>query len=191
MVFGRVKLQGKVYSEREWRIAINSNQGIFKRLNINPNEYAGPHLTKELTITGDTLTIEGYEFGRKVNKFQRRVWEELMEQDKEKANEYLLTISNAITVWKQDIEVLKSLLDFIRMEEKEFMSDEKRVELLRRHLPSALERHQPDLFKEFKKELENMDSFLRADINRDKRIEFVIKNYFKELRKRKLAFLLK
>ena len=120
-----VTILGKRYSNHAWKKGLKSDEGIFKRV-IPTTKYLGLCLTNSNRFLGDALGLEAAEFETKATAYQIKVFQELGKSDPEKAEEYRLTISNAIDTWKKDISVLQQFLKSLKQEEEELEKKRKR-----------------------------------------------------------------
>jgi len=182
-----ISIAGKRYSDREWKEALQSNEGLFAKLKVSPS-YAGPQLTKDLEITGDVLAFERSIFEKYASQFQVNVFDEIRKQSEEKANEYLLTICGAIDKWKQDVKVLQDFLAALKEEKKELRNEEKTVhkaEIIF-HIPDVLRRRMPEVFAKLELDVGNIEVFLHDLKNAEEKIEFLEKRiniYLADLKK--------
>jgi len=152
----KVKVGDEVISESEWKRKLASDEGLFKRIKYHP-PYLGPQIKAEenenekaeLVIEGDLLWMEKAALEH-ATPFQRNFYDELEKADPEWANEYLLTIVNAIEKWKEDIKILENFISMLKEEEHIFEEEEykvRNVEELRKKLPSVIAKHLPNYFK--------------------------------------------
>ena len=179
-----VQILGKDYNEKEWKSALRSNEGIFKRLAKPPKNIVGPTIVKNLhaqgsiDIVGDMGAMEIADIGMCSEK-QQFVFHYLIDNDYKKAVEYAFTITNADIVWKKKIEFLRSLLAHIKVEEGEILNEEAVVEKAERIkgklIDPELEKYFPEDFNTLRKDIADLEKFARDLENVESHLEAVEK----------------
>jgi hypothetical protein len=162
-----VKVKGIAYSEREWKKALKSNRGLFKRLGSVPRNIAGPTLTADFDITGDAGMMEITDV-RLCSEEQQAFFQELVGQDHIKAMQYAFTITNADKVWQKKIASLQTFLKHVKLEEEELLDEEiivSRAEKMRSKLDPELEKYFPEDYKALKNDIDNLEKF-RNDLEK-------------------------
>jgi hypothetical protein len=96
-------------------------------------------------------------FNAYANNFQKRLFEQLKQQDASKANEYLLHILGALEHWKEDIHVLQEILKLLPKEEELVEHELEFTQEMLERLPEVLERYLPDVFRTLKGHLQERD----------------------------------
>ena len=178
-----------------WKHLLNSNQGLFKRAPPNPN-IIGPNINRSGRIEGDIMSAEIVYFTQVASKPQYGLLEELFKENPIAAKEYVLTITNSIKLWKEDIKWLKVAFHYLKKEESILKVDEELIiksEIMKASikLPPVLKRHFPQLFQninfehlDFQKILEKVKE-VESQVESE---EHYLKDYFKRLEK-ELPFL--
>ena len=183
-----VTISGIEYSEKEWKKAIKSNDGLFKRLNSVPSNIQGPQLTKEGDIQGDSGAIENMDLNLCTSE-QQNAFEQLRQQDKVKAWQFLFVITNAYIVWKKDIEELNDILLHLQIEEKELLSEEeliRKAEKIKDKMDPVIERHFPGEFTKLREDLSDLEEFakdIETAVSHFKAIEIRIKQHLEVIKK--------
>lgn len=158
-----VEIVGKEYSESEWKAALKSNKGIFKRIGQLPTNIVGPTLIEDFDIIGNIGSIETADI-LLCTKQQQFVFHDLMKRDEfEKAIEFVFTITNADVIWKRKIKLLQDLLAHIKLEENQILSEEAVVEKAEKMkgelFDSELEKYFPDDFKLLREDVADLHKF--------------------------------
>lgn len=186
----KVVIFGKEYSEKEWKKAVISNKGVFKRLPEIPKQILGPTLTDNLDIVGDMGVMESMSTSG-CDDNQRKVIKTLYKQDQGKALEYIFTITNADIVWKKKINFLHDFLEHVRLEEERILEEEsivEKAEKMRNSLDdSILEEHFSDDFQTLKRDIQDLDKFkhdLEMVASHLQNVEKKIKNHLAGIKSR-------
>jgi len=134
---------------RTWKEElITQASPLFKRIN-KKSPVAGPHATKSGGISGNVLWTEKNYFDAYATEEQKKYYAHLKETNMPRADEYLLTITDSIDTWKQDIEIIEYIKKLLKMEENNFDAQLKKLkedlvhEQLKR-IPAALKKHIPE-----------------------------------------------
>jgi len=176
----KINIMGKEFSEEDWRAALKSDKGVFKRLSQPPKNILGPTLTESLDVVGDMGVMEISDINL-CTREQQFVFKQLMEQDEQKAAEYAFAITNADTIWKRKIKLLQDLLLHIKSEEGEILNEEvivEKAEKMRRRLDPELEKYFPADFSTLKQDIADLEKFA-ADLER---VEKHLKSVEKKIR---------
>ena len=163
-----VQILGKDYSEKEWKSALKSNKGLFRRLKEPPKNIVGPTLVKttddegDMDVVGDVGAMEMADISL-CGERQQFVFHYLVKADYRKAVEYAFIITNADVVWKKKIELLRNLLQHIKFEEDQILSEEAVVEKAKKIkgnlIDRELEKYFPEDFKKLREDIADLERF--------------------------------
>ncbi len=140
----------KVFTEKE----INSNIGIFKQIdNSGKLPFLGPNLDKNGDLIGNAMALEVSYFSSKVSDDQYKYYEYLCSLNNNKWKEYILVITKALSVWKDDIKWLQVAEKLLEKEEDAILNEEKFLEKGAKirehsHLPIFIKNHFPQIFED-------------------------------------------
>lgn len=160
-----VQILGKEYSKKEWKAALKSNKGIFKRIGQLPANILGPTLTDDFDVTGYGGTMESVDI-LLCTEQQQFVYQNLMGRDEiEEATEYVFTITNSDIIWKKKIKLLQDLLVHIKIEENQILNEEAVIEKAEKMkgklLDPELEKYFPDDFKVLRRDVTDIHKFAK------------------------------
>jgi hypothetical protein len=168
----------KSFSYSQWFKIVNqansSNHAVWKKFIINPvdnrikteilydifkkdwslsSRILGPKLNSDGSLSGDADSIETYIFGSSANEYQKMFQKDLLNENPLAEKEYRFAIIGATKIWRDDIEVLLKIENYLVQEEKVLVQEEKifekGVNLAETAIMSdVLQRHFPTLSKD-------------------------------------------
>lgn len=180
---------------KTWHELLASDTGLFKKI-PKKNNIVGPHLTEKGQIQGDLMALEINHLMENGSPEQKAYFENLLDQDEQKAYEYLLTITNSIKTWEDDMQVIsyaRSLLDVKLKNMKNTAYKLAQSINYEKHekIPETIKRHIPDHFfdvditeNDFKSLLDKLSA---SEIEIEKKLE-KLSDYLRE-RRAKMPFL--
>mgnify|MGYP001602302754 CR=1 FL=1 len=138
-------------TEQEWKRSLASDQGVFRRIATPLAQFKGPRLRPSGEVMGDFFSTETLAFDKGASIEQREFYVALTRNNALAAMEYLLTMTGAITIWKEDMVLLQHVVDDLENEERALRDEEniligegarfknasRLLEALRRHLPEV------------------------------------------------------
>ena len=134
---------------RTWKEElITQASPLFKRIN-KKSPIIGPHATTSGQIIGKLFSMEEIHFYNYSTQDQKEYYEHLKKTNIPRAYEYLLTITNSIDMWKQDIQAIEYVRAMLTTEEESFKL---RLKTLKKNLeeeqlkriPAILKKHIPE-----------------------------------------------
>lgn len=125
------KEKTNIISDKDWKEALASNQGLFKKFQKAPY-IKGPFIDSTGKVQGDLLAIEINHFMNHASEEQKNYYAQLIDQDLSKAYEYILTITGSIQTWKEDMQILHATWSYLSVKEKD-------LEISRRRLLESLD----------------------------------------------------
>ncbi|MCF7872018.1 transposase [Candidatus Woesearchaeota archaeon] len=134
---------------KTWKELLTSqNNPLFKRIK-HKSPIIGPHTTKEGKVVGDLLAMENNHFETYATEEQKQYYNELLKINKPRAYEYLLTITNSIDIWKQDLQAIWYVRALLTTEADSFKQRLRQLkESLKeeqiKEIPNSLKRHIPE-----------------------------------------------
>lgn len=171
-------------SRGEWKGKLVSNDPLFELSHTPlPSNVKGPHVTETGQVVGDVLSTEIDVFTDVAHPDQQKFFEELTTPNYPAAIEYVLTITGALAVWKDDIKALEFVLEVISRGEAAIRNEEhliKEAEAIHKDtkLSEILQRHIPGISEKIDIKMLQFDSLL----NQLKTLETTLKPIEKELR---------
>lgn len=186
-----------ILNEKDWKEKLASNTGLFKKL-PKPRSIIGPHIDKKDQIQGDLLAMEINYLMSKATEEQKNFFLQLMDIRHERAYEYLLTITNSIDDWKEDIQAMsyaKRFLDLkIKNVESSLSNLWKNIEIEKiEKIPSIVKKHLPEHFFDIDINERDFKQIMNNIQKSDKNAEIRCKNITDYLNKRRkeMPFLFK
>ncbi len=177
---------------KEWKRKLHSNLGLFLKLPPAPPQCIGPMLDSHGKVSGDSAMLETAYFVKRASPEQIRFYEELIEVNVPAGYEYLLTLCQSLSRWKNDFRWLLVALQYLKNEEHCLEEETALIQQAARKSPEALTRHFPQLFHDldvaglgFEDMLSRIKTILEEKIRPE---EKYLKTYL-ALKKREMPFL--
>lgn len=192
-IFGpTIKIGTEKIGRKEFISRLEKGDGfLFKKID-KKSPAIGPNLTDDNKIMGDVLAVEISFFYMHSTKEQTEFYEQLQKESEQESYRYLLTITNSLDIWKQDIKQLNELLHELLKDEGEIKKEELDVSTLRKReelasrIPEVLKRHFPQVFEKIEKDYNDMDVLINDLKDAESKVHYLeemIKNYLAKLRK--------
>lgn len=147
-------------SRQEWKLLLASNRDLFAKISSAVNA-VGPNLDSQGKVIGDTLSIEYTYFLKYASTEQQEFYEELEKVNPAAAREYLLTITNALELWKRDVRWLQLALYYLKKEERILKQEAAVMQQKSQQFPQVIKRHFPQLFSDLEFSGLNVEEMLQ------------------------------
>ena len=138
-----------IENEKDWNEALADEKNPLFKINRNPKPLTGPRISGPKVMSGDLFFMEETAFYGCATPNQQEFYDLLKKINPIKAKQYLLTIIDALDLWKKDMEIIEETLRALNQESSSINKEiEQLLEKLnyaeKMNIPKALKKHIPE-----------------------------------------------